>query len=112
MTNEPERSLSSANDVSSSRFSRRPSAAISATPSPPIDADDVSSERPASGSTAHDDPWIFSFENICHALDLDPDHIREGLARWRRDQAPRRPIVNTASHAATTTAFRLRRAAG
>jgi hypothetical protein len=36
---------------------------------------------------AHDDPWIFSFENICHALDLDPDHIREGRARSRRRES-------------------------
>ncbi len=35
---------------------------------------------------ASDDPWIFSFENICFALDLDPDYIREGLARWQREQ--------------------------
>ncbi len=57
---------------------------------------------------AKDDPWIFSFENICHALDLDPDHIREGLTRWRRDQAPRRPLVTVP----VAPGYRLRRAAG
>lgn len=57
---------------------------------------------------AKDDPWIFSFENICHALDLDPDHIREGLSRWRRDQAPRRPLVTVP----VAPGYRLRRAAG
>src|SRR5206468_11879157 len=26
---------------------------------------------------SHDNTWIFSFENICYALDLDPEHIRK-----------------------------------
>ncbi len=58
---------------------------------------------------SHDNTWIFSFENICYALDLDPDHIREGLARWRQDQARRRPVTAPAN---TAAAYRLRRAAG
>jgi hypothetical protein len=60
---------------------------------------------------SHDNTWIFSFENICYALDLDPDHIREGLTRWRQAQARRRPVP-AASHSAATAAYRLRRAAG
>ncbi len=55
----------------------------------------------------HDNTWIFSFENICYALDLDPDHIREGLTRWRRDEARRRPVTSAAP-----PNYRLRRAAG
>lgn len=58
---------------------------------------------------SQDNSWIFSFENICYALDLDPDHIRQGLARWRQDQARRRPVAAPANAAA---AYRLRRAAG
>jgi hypothetical protein len=58
---------------------------------------------------SHDNTWIFSFENICYALDLDPEHIREGLTRWRQEQARRRPVA-AAPHAAV--AYRLRRAAG
>ncbi|TMA80907.1 MAG: hypothetical protein E6J72_07020 [Deltaproteobacteria bacterium] len=58
---------------------------------------------------SHDNTWIFSFENICYALDLDPDHIREGLTRWRQEQARRRPVVAAPNAAA---AYRLRRAAG
>ncbi len=27
--------------------------------------------------------WIFSFDNVCETLDLDPGHIREGLQRWQ-----------------------------
>jgi hypothetical protein len=57
---------------------------------------------------AREDPWIFSFENICHALDLDPEHIREGLTRWRQQHAPRQPIVPRTLPAG----YRLRRAAG
>ncbi len=42
--------------------------------------------------------WLFSFDNICETLGLNPGYIREGLQRWRhhrlreRDQA--RPGVN------------------
>jgi hypothetical protein len=28
--------------------------------------------------------WIFSFENICAVLDLDPSYIRKGLHEWKR----------------------------
>ncbi len=27
--------------------------------------------------------WLFSFGNICEALDLNPGYIREGLLHWR-----------------------------
>ena len=59
---------------------------------------------------SHDNTWIFSFENICYALDLDPDHIREGLTRWRQEQARRRPVATTPHTSAAV--YRLRRAAG
>jgi hypothetical protein len=26
--------------------------------------------------------WIFSFENVCESLDLNPDYIRDGVRRW------------------------------
>ena len=29
------------------------------------------------------DDWLFSFDNICEALDLNPRYIREGLLHWR-----------------------------
>ena len=57
---------------------------------------------------ARDEPWIFSFENICYALDLDPEHIRNGLERWRAREAQQRPALMNPP-AATC---RLRRAAG
>ena len=27
--------------------------------------------------------WLFSFDNICATLDLNPGYIREGLLRWQ-----------------------------
>src|SRR5215471_10490405 len=30
--------------------------------------------------------WLFSFENICQIVDMDPEYIREGLRRWRSQQ--------------------------
>ncbi len=26
--------------------------------------------------------WLFSFDNICETLDLNPDYIRKGLLHW------------------------------
>ena len=28
--------------------------------------------------------WLFSFDNICETLGLNPGYIREGLQRWRQ----------------------------
>lgn len=37
--------------------------------------------------------WLFSFEYICQALNLDPNYIRAGLVRWRSsDRAHHRKI--------------------
>ena len=33
--------------------------------------------------------WFFSFEPICEALNLNPDYIRAGLLRWRRNALTR-----------------------
>ncbi len=47
--------------------------------------------------------WLFSFDNICEILGLDPGYIREGLLRWRyhrhreRDQVRHR--VNRSRYA-------------
>jgi hypothetical protein len=29
-----------------------------------------------------DDGWLFSFENVCETLDLNPAYVRQGLLRW------------------------------
>ena len=47
--------------------------------------------------------WLFSFDNVCETLGLNPGYIREGLLRWRhhrlreRDQV--RPRVNRSRYA-------------
>jgi hypothetical protein len=33
--------------------------------------------------------WLFSFEQICQSLNLDPDYIRNGLRRWRNGSTAR-----------------------
>jgi hypothetical protein len=30
--------------------------------------------------------WPFAFENICHALEIEPAFLRGGLARWKQAQ--------------------------
>ena len=30
-----------------------------------------------------DSDWIFSFENICEVLRLNPNYLRQGLLRWK-----------------------------
>jgi len=30
--------------------------------------------------------WLFSFENICEALRLEPNYIRQGLLSWKEAQ--------------------------
>jgi hypothetical protein len=27
--------------------------------------------------------WIFSFNNVCEALSLNPEYVRQGLVRWK-----------------------------
>jgi hypothetical protein len=39
----------------------------------------------------HNDDWLFSFDNICEALGLNPKYIREGLLRWRQRSVGERP---------------------
>jgi hypothetical protein len=35
-----------------------------------------------SGDTA----WPFAFENICHSLEIEPEFLRGGLERWKKEQ--------------------------
>ncbi|MEE9549792.1 MAG: hypothetical protein V3W08_05265 [Candidatus Binatia bacterium] len=37
------------------------------------------------------DDWLFSFDNICEALGLNPKYIRKGLLRWRQEKGGERP---------------------
>jgi hypothetical protein len=36
-----------------------------------------------------DKVWLFSFENICDTLEIDPSYVRRGLIRWREQQRSR-----------------------
>ena len=36
---------------------------------------------------SQDKRWLFSFENICQIVDMNPDYIRQGLHRWRDERA-------------------------
>jgi len=37
--------------------------------------------------------WLFSFDNICETLDLNPGYIREGLLHWRYHRLSERDRV-------------------
>ena len=37
--------------------------------------------------------WLFSFDNICETLGLNPGYIREGLQRWRQHRLRERDQV-------------------
>ena len=39
--------------------------------------------------SAEDPAWFFSFDNVCHTLDLDPEYVREGLFKWRAGERRR-----------------------
>jgi len=31
-----------------------------------------------------DRSWLFAFENVCDVLEMNPDYLRSGLDKWRR----------------------------
>lgn len=35
---------------------------------------------------SRDASWPFAFENICHALEIDPGFLRRGLEQWKQNQ--------------------------
>ncbi len=37
--------------------------------------------------------WLFSFDNVCETLGLNPGYIREGLLRWRHFRVRERDRV-------------------
>lgn len=60
-----------------------------------------------------DATWIFSFENICAVLDLDPNYLRKGLHEWKRLARANRAVA-TVVHLdpAAAGAPELKRASG
>jgi hypothetical protein len=52
-----------------------------------------------------DKRWLFSFENICQIVDMNPDYLRQGLSRWRSQNAKTAlPMVAELARAAETHA--------
>lgn len=39
-----------------------------------------------------DADWVFSFENVCEHLGLNPAYVREGLLRWIYSRSPRHNV--------------------
>jgi hypothetical protein len=39
------------------------------------------------------DDWIFSFDNICESLSLDPQYLRRGLRQWRARLAKQKKLT-------------------
>jgi len=67
--------------------------------------------RDADEWIAHEDKrWVFSFDNVCDMLDINPEYMRGGLRRWkdkRLDAIARRraAMVLEAEHAAVEAAL-------
>lgn len=36
-----------------------------------------------------DNDWVFSFENICEVLGLNPQYVRQGLLQWKEKRSPK-----------------------
>ena len=53
-----------------------------------------------------DKHWVFSFDNVCDMLDINPDYMRRGLRQWkqRKIEAMRRATEDLANQIATPPA--------
>lgn len=49
-----------------------------------------------------DKGWLYAFERICEALDLDPDYIRLGLQRWHSTTSIPHTLSNGVRRRATS----------
>jgi hypothetical protein len=38
-----------------------------------------------------DTEWLFSFDNICDSLGINPEYLRAGLVRWKRAVLQKQP---------------------
>jgi hypothetical protein len=52
--------------------------------------------------TLEDKHWVFSFDNVCDMLDINPDYMRRGLRQWkeRKLEAMQRAVEALANKAA------------
>lgn len=55
---------------------------------------------------SEDREWPFAFENICHALDIEPEFLRNGLLTWKTKR------LEAGSNAARIYRFPFRRVNG
>lgn len=46
--------------------------------------------------------WIFSFENVCSVLGLDPGYVRKGLAQWTEKETAKRPCAASSQNESHT----------
>ena len=65
--------------------------------------------READEWIGHEDKrWVFSFDNVCDMLDINPEYMRVGLARWKEKKieliARRRAEAEAAAAAAIVNA--------
>ena len=53
-----------------------------------------------------DKKWVFSFDNVCEMLDVNPEYLRRGLREWkvRKLEAIERPRIERAEQAAMAVA--------
>lgn len=38
-----------------------------------------------------DSDWVFSFDNVCEILGMDPHYVRQGIVRWKEMQLADQP---------------------
>ena len=43
--------------------------------------------------SSRDSSWPYSFENVCEALNIDPNYLRLGLTQWRIDHESQKNTV-------------------
>jgi hypothetical protein len=42
--------------------------------------------------------WLYSFDNVCEALDINPDYMRRGLHQWKQAQLESTEHASTPEH--------------
>jgi hypothetical protein len=47
--------------------------------------------------TLRDKHWIFSFDNVCDMLDINPDYMRRGLQEWKQKKLTQLSAPNIAA---------------
>jgi hypothetical protein len=41
-----------------------------------------------------DKVWLFSFDNVCEALEIDPEYLRRGLKDWKRSRQEKKSATD------------------